>query len=122
MGYSRFRKWLSRSGSPGPCPSTPESDGSQDTFGYTAVEREAISPCFLPRRQSEPVHLGPGHNLPHMPVAEPNLTSEMSENDRGNTPASDCVSLFGSWDPNDYGASGWDDLYQDDDGYAPFKL
>src|SRR5260221_13413894 len=40
------------------------------------------------------------------------------EYDRGNSPASDCVCLFGSEiDPNDTGASGWDDLYQDDDGY-----
>src|SRR5712691_6891054 len=103
-----------------PPPLSPESTGSRDTFGYTAAEREAISPCFLPKRNSEPVYAGPGYNRPHMPVDKADLTSEMIEDDRGNTPASDCISLFGSEiDPNDTGASGWDDLYQDDDGYDP---
>ena len=111
---------------PTPCssppPLSPESMDSRDSFGYSAAEREAISLCFLPRRNSEPVYLGPGFNRPHMAVDEADLTLEMMDNDRGNTPASDCVSLFGDFDPNDAGASGWDNLYQDDDGYAPLSF
>jgi hypothetical protein len=109
---------------PSPAPSS-----GRDSYGYTPEEVEAISPCLLPEGHPKrtdvekvPVYFLPGGNLLHMPVDHWEITLEMSAADRGNTPISDDESLFGKWDPNDRGTSGWDDLVQDDDGYAYFQL
>jgi hypothetical protein len=107
---------------PSPAPSS-----GCNSYGYTPEEVEAISPCLLPeghpkRKDVEkaPVYFLPGSNLPHMPIDYWKITLEMSAANRGNTPGSDNESLFGKWDPNDQGTLGWDDLIQDDDGYANF--
>jgi hypothetical protein len=98
---------------PTPCSSPPplsaaDSIESHDTFSYTAEECANISPCFLPHK-----------HIPHM-VPELDLTSKMMKDDE-NVSIPDDNSLFRNLNEDDgpdvRGASGWEDLYQDNDGY-----
>jgi hypothetical protein len=81
-----------------------------DTFSYTAIEIANISLCFLPYK-----------HIPHM-VPELDLTSEQMEDDETVSIPSNNF-LFGDYDDRDNGldcagTSGWEELYQNNDGYV----
>jgi hypothetical protein len=83
---------------------------SHNTFSYIATEHANISPCFLPHKR-----------ILHM-VPEPDLTSEQMEDDE-TVSITDHNSLFGDYYDRDdgldcAGTSGWEELYQDDNGYV----
>ena len=89
-----------RAASAPPVPTVPEE--VRDAFGYTAEERAAISPCFLPGARP-PLNNGKPRKLPK--YQEDIVTSYDPELE---------------WNGDERGASGWEDLF--DDGYVLLEL